>query len=245
MPPDRKLRDAERSRAAILAAAGELFAERGFDGVSLGEIGAAAGLSRGSPGYLFGSKDALYAEVLRAAFAARQEATFAAFAPVRAWCTDRDGTTDGLRKALAGAAGGYLRFLLANPSFVALMMRAELERGGRLDGAGTGSTAISDAFGDVRRAGARRGLRRFTVGEAVLLFVSLTFGPVSYRRTVLRAQDVTLDSDADVRRHARLVAELVMRHLARERVRGSRVAAAEPTPPSAPRGGGRGGRPGR
>ncbi len=210
-----RLRDPERSRRAILAAARQLFAERGFDGASLSDIGATAGLSRGSPGYFFGSKDELYAEVLEAAFAARQEATRAAFAPVRAWCEGGEGAP-ALRRALGEAARGYMRFLLADPAFVALIMRAELEHEGRLGTAGASSTAIRDAFAAVRQAGTRRGMRRFRVEEAVVLFVSLTFGPISYRRTLLPAQGVALESDADVRRHARLVAEVMIRVLAAE-----------------------------
>ena len=53
-------RDAERSRAAILDAAETLFAEHGFEAVTLAQVGAAAGVSRGTPGYFFGTKEALY-----------------------------------------------------------------------------------------------------------------------------------------------------------------------------------------
>ena len=53
--PVEKERNATRSRAAILDAAERLFAERGYDATSLTEVGAAAGVSRGTPGYFFGS----------------------------------------------------------------------------------------------------------------------------------------------------------------------------------------------
>src|ERR687884_731159 len=89
-----KVRDAERSREAILAPAGRLFAERGYDAASLQDIGAAAGLSRGTPSYFFGSKERLHLDVLRRAFDRRHEATTAAFAPVRAWCEDGGGGPD-------------------------------------------------------------------------------------------------------------------------------------------------------
>ena len=61
--PDR-IRDAERTRAAILDAAERLFAEQGYDATSLTEVGAAAGVSRGTPGYFFGTKAELYQAVL-------------------------------------------------------------------------------------------------------------------------------------------------------------------------------------
>src|SRR5437773_11481494 len=70
-----RIRDADRSRMAILAAAEALFAERGFEAVSLQEIGDAAGLSRGTPNYFFGSKQELYVAVLEHVFADREEAT--------------------------------------------------------------------------------------------------------------------------------------------------------------------------
>ncbi len=60
-------RDAARSRAAILDAAEALFAERGFEAVTLAQIGAAAGVSRGTPGYFFGTKEALYRLVVERA----------------------------------------------------------------------------------------------------------------------------------------------------------------------------------
>jgi AcrR family transcriptional regulator len=62
-------RDADRSRADILDAAERLFAARGFDVVTMAEIGAAAGLSRGTPGYFFGHKEQLYRVVLERAAA--------------------------------------------------------------------------------------------------------------------------------------------------------------------------------
>lgn len=60
-------RDAERSRAAILDAAERLFSQHGFEAVTLAQIGAAAGVSRGTPGYFFGTKEALYRLVVEQA----------------------------------------------------------------------------------------------------------------------------------------------------------------------------------
>ena len=64
-----KQRDADRSRAAILDAAETLFAEHGFDAVTMAQVGAAAGVSRGTPGYFFGTKEALYRVVIERAAA--------------------------------------------------------------------------------------------------------------------------------------------------------------------------------
>jgi TetR/AcrR family transcriptional regulator len=57
-------RDGAQTREAILAEAERLFAQRGFGGASLEQIGHAAGLSRGTPGYFFGVKERLYDAVV-------------------------------------------------------------------------------------------------------------------------------------------------------------------------------------
>jgi AcrR family transcriptional regulator len=212
--PTVRLRDAERSRLAILAAATQLFAAHGYDGASMSEIGAAAGLSRGAPGYLFGSKQALYEAVLTAVFSTRQQATEHAFVRVRAWC-DGDAQPTRLLPALAAAADGYMTFLHEHPEFVALIMREELDGGSRLKRASRSSTAMDDAFRALRRAGAKRGVRPFQIPEAVLLFVSLTFAPFSYRHTLLRSVGLDVTSERGRRRQARLAAAQLMSLVAR------------------------------
>ena len=199
-------RDAERSRAAILAAARRQFAARGYEGASMSGIGAAAGLSRAAPGYFFGSKQRLYDAVLRDAFERRQQATARAFAPVHAWCeSGRPGS--GLAGALREAAAGYMAHLHRHPEFTALVMREELAGGGGVRAASGASTAMHDAFAAVREAGPARGIRAFSVEEAVLVFVSLTFAPFSYRHTLLRALRRELSSPGGRARQAELAAE--------------------------------------
>jgi AcrR family transcriptional regulator len=204
-----RIRDAERSREAILEAAERLFAERGYDGSSLGDIASAAGLSRGTPSYFFGSKEQLYLDVLDRAFAARQQATRAAFEPVHEWCDGAAGL-DALRRALSEAADDYLRFLASHPSFARLVMQEELGGGVRMQCRAVASTAIEDAFGALRRRGRRRGLRPFRVADAVLVFVALTFAPISYRNTLMRAVDRDLERPAARREQVRLVVDQLM-----------------------------------
>lgn len=64
----KRSRDAERSREKILDAAEKLFAERGYEATSLQLVGTAAGVSRATPGYFFGSKEGLYRAVFNRAF---------------------------------------------------------------------------------------------------------------------------------------------------------------------------------
>jgi len=60
----RRVRDAAASRKALLAAAGELFHERGYDGATVREIGERAGVDPALIARYFGSKEGLYLAVL-------------------------------------------------------------------------------------------------------------------------------------------------------------------------------------
>jgi TetR/AcrR family transcriptional regulator len=62
-----RVRNAPATKAAVLAAAERLFAERGFAGTSMRDLAAASGVSQPLIQHHFGGKDALYAAVLRRA----------------------------------------------------------------------------------------------------------------------------------------------------------------------------------
>lgn len=207
-----RIRDAQRSRRVLLRAATLLFAERGYDGVSMSEIGQEARLSRGAPGYFFGSKEQLYGAVLASVFEGRQASTERAFAAIGEWCTG-DAALEQLRAAVLAAATGYMRFLAEHPAFIALIMREELDGGRRLAGRSRSSTAMQDTFTALRRAGTGRGLSRFRVDEAVLLFVSLTFAPFSYRNTLMRSVGLEVLDERWVRRQAKLATVQMMHFL--------------------------------
>ena len=210
-----RTRDADRSRTAILDAAETLFAQRGFDSVSLQEIGDAAGLSRGTPNYFFGSKQDLYVAVLERVFADREEATKLAFAPVRAWC---ESTRPGpLREPLTRAIGGYMSFLLARPAFVRLIVHEELRGGEGLRKAKREAGAMREALAAVRAVARDRSLRRFDVDDALLVLVSLTFSPLSQQSTFMAALDRDLADAAVRRRHVRLVVQQMLQLLGERR----------------------------
>lgn len=208
-PASTKLRDAGRSREALLDAAEALFSERGYDGVSLSEIATAAGLSRGTPNYFFGSKEQLYQSVLERVFADRQAATARAISPVVAWC-EGGGEASGLRRALAAGMEGYMRFLLERPAFARFVGWEELAGGRRLRGATRNSTALSDAFAKVRSVARQRGLASFQVDDAVLLFISLTFSPLTQQHTFMASLGHDLSDPRVRKRHIRLAADQMM-----------------------------------
>jgi AcrR family transcriptional regulator len=203
-----KIRDAERSRAAILDAAEAAFAGRGFDGTSLNEVALAAGLSRGTPSYFFGSKERLYGAVLERVFRDREEATREAFEPLHAWVSaERAGSLDA---AIAQAVGGYMDFLSRRPSFLKLVQREELAGAARLREAPRDSRAIEDAFRALHGVADERALRAFAIEDAVLLFVSLTFSPLTQRATFMAALGRDLDDPRTRRRHIRLAVDQLL-----------------------------------
>src|SRR4051794_16813957 len=208
LPARPRSRDADRSRRAIVDAAETLFAERGFEAVSLQEIGDAAGLSRGTPNYFFGSKQDLYVAVLERVFADREEATMRAFAPVRAWC--ESARAGSLRGPLTRAIESYMSFLLARPAFVRLIVREELRNGEGLRLPGREATAMRDALAAVRAVARKRSLRSFDVDDAVLLLVSLTFSPLSQQSTFMAALARDLRDAAVRRQHVELVVQQML-----------------------------------
>jgi AcrR family transcriptional regulator len=191
-------RDRERTRLRILDAAEELFAQRGFDRVTLAEIGAAAGLSRGAPGYTFGSKEGLYQEVLARLFDARE----AALRP--SWSALAEADDAALPDALRTAVRAYLEFLHARPTFIAITEREALAGAPLLAGAPRRSTSIEDAL----RALAER--RSFRLSSALVVVLSVGMFPLVHRETLLAPRGID-PTDAEVlERHTVLVTDLLL-----------------------------------
>jgi TetR/AcrR family transcriptional regulator len=202
--PD-KVRNADRSRAAILDAAERLFAELGYDATSLTQVGAAAGVSRGTPGYFFRSKAELYQAVLDRSFAEVSEAVRAGRA--RALASNESPDT-----ILAGAVSDYFDFLAARPNFVRLIEREALN-GGRLP---EGVSHISAGQEALAAISAELGLDDAESGEAaqlLLSIISLCWFPMIHARTVAPAVGVRLESSEQLEQRKRHVVGLVLHGL--------------------------------
>ncbi len=200
--PVERERNAARSRTAILNAAERLFAEHGFDATSLTAVGTAAGVSRGTPGYFFGSKAELYRAVLDRAFAEVREAVRSGRA--RALASSRTAET-----ILAGAVSDYFDFLAARPNFVRLIEREALSGARQLEGAGhlsAGQEALAAISVEL-------GLDDAESGEAAHLLLSviaLCWFPLIHAHTVAPAVGVELRTAADLERRRRHVVDLIL-----------------------------------
>jgi TetR/AcrR family transcriptional regulator len=199
-------RNPVRTRAAILDAAEKLFATKGFEATSLSEVGTAAGVSRGTPGYFFGSKAELYRAVLHRSFTEVRDAVRAGRARALASGQSPDAI-------LAGAVSDYFEFLAARPNFIRLIEREALNEGPGLDN-------VSHLFAGQEALGAisaELGLDDSPSGEAAQLLLSiiaLCWFHLIHARTVAPAVGVTLENADDLERRRRHIVGLVLHGLA-------------------------------
>jgi TetR/AcrR family transcriptional regulator len=200
-----RIRDAERSRGAILDAAEGLFAQHGYEATSLTQVGAAAGVSRGTPGYFFRSKAELYQAVLDRSFGEVREAVREGRA--RALASNESPDT-----ILAGAVSDYFDFLASRPNFVRLIEREALS-GNRLPHGVSHLSAGQEALAAIS---AELGLDGSPSGEAsqlLLSIISLCWFPLIHARTVAPAVGVSLTDPDELERRKRHVISLVLHGL--------------------------------
>ncbi|HEU5039702.1 MAG TPA: TetR/AcrR family transcriptional regulator [Gemmatimonadales bacterium] len=205
MPPEKE-RNPDRSRAAILDAAERLFAEKGYEATSLHDVGAAAGVSRGTPGYFFGSKAELHRAVLDRMFAEVRDAVRAGRA--RAMASTREPES-----ILAGAVSDYFDFLAARPNFVRLIEREALN-GGHLLAAADHVTAGQEALAAISAELGLDDAPSGDVAQLLLSIIGLCWFHLIHARTVAPAVGVSLDRPGDFERRKRHIVELVLHGVA-------------------------------
>ncbi len=201
-PEERRGRDPERSRQAIMDAAEALFAERGYDATSLKEVGERAGTSRATPAYFFGSKDGLYEAVLNRAFARAQERIEAAEARALAQGDDLD-------SRLTELVGSYLDFLDANPHFIRLVERESLSGGSRLARNLPHLAAIRAGLEAAREP---LGLQE-DPRQLLLSVMALCWFPLSQSRTLLPALGLDAQDPAFLEARKRHIVHLLLHGL--------------------------------
>ncbi|MGI9118879.1 MAG: TetR/AcrR family transcriptional regulator, partial [Acidimicrobiales bacterium] len=148
----------------------------GFDGTSMQDIATAAGVSRGMPGYAFGSKASLYEAVLDRAFARPR----ALMSEMAARLEDEDAPT-----SLGAAIESYVDFLAAHPTYVRLLQRAALD-GTSAMGEGTANLeALGEAVAHVGEMVGSEGLRPVDPRQLVVSLLALCFFPFAHQSTLL------------------------------------------------------------
>lgn len=120
MPTATRVRDAAASTARLMAAAGEEFASRGFDGARVDRIAEASETNRAIMFQRFGDKAGLY----RAVLAAIAEDADAVRRELVAGRSDPPDSIDEFRTLVADVSRTNLRFLAAHPT-AARMLRWE------------------------------------------------------------------------------------------------------------------------
>jgi TetR/AcrR family transcriptional regulator len=209
-PPGRRRRDAAASRRAILDAAEALFALRGFDGASMGEIGRRAGVSSALPAYFFGGKEALYRAVLERLLAAREE-RLEPLAARAAAELERGGR---LRPALELLIDGYIDFLRERPALVRLMAREALGGGSRLAPGPRHSVAVEGGLSRFVRSLSPRPGPSVDPEQLLITTVALCFFPLEHNDTMLAAMGLDATGEAFATARKRHVVDVLERILA-------------------------------
>lgn len=200
--PDRE-RKAARTREAILDAAERLFAEQGYEATSLNQVGGAAGVSRGTPGYFYGSKPDLYRAVLERCFNEVRHA-------VRAGRERALASGESPEVVLEGAVSDYFDFIVARPHFVRLLEREALTAAGVLPEA---SVEVQVGREALTALAVELGLDPSPSGDAaqlLLSIVALCWFPLVHAGTIAPALGVSLASAAALAQRKRHVVDLVL-----------------------------------
>lgn len=204
----KKLRDAERSRTAILDAAEELFAQKGFDGVSFAEIGVRAGVSRGTPGYFFGSKEELYKAVLDRVFGvALRDISKAA---------ERAAATNNPREVIAAGVEGYMDFIAANPNFVQLVERESLGSGKVLAQNPVHVRALQVGTSSTAQYLPPNVVASVDLRQLMISIMGLCWFPLAHARTLLPALGLDPNDPEFLQSRKRHVVELLCRAFLKE-----------------------------
>lgn len=162
--PRATVRDADRTRAAILAAATDEFAAHGLSGARVDRIAARAKSNKRMLYYYFGDKEALYLAVLEAAYERIRSAE-------RALDLEHLPPERGLRELVAFT----WRYFIAHPEFLSLLNTENLHRARHLKRSARVRALHSPMVGmldDLLDRGARDGVFRPGI-DPVQLYVSI------------------------------------------------------------------------
>ena len=197
-------RDPVRSREAILEAAEKLFARQGYEQTSLQEIGQEAGVSRGTPGYFFGSKKQLYGEVLDRLFEAEYAAVHTIIQqPLSAETTPAE--------RLAAVVSSFFDFLLTRPTFVQLIEREAINQAHFLRGRSTYLKLMQESAALIGPALVDSSFRPIDPLQLILSITALCWFPLAHTATFLEPFGLDTADPAFWASRKQHVIELVLR----------------------------------
>ena len=179
-----KTRDPERSREAILDAAEQLFAMKGYEETSLQEIGQHASVSRGTPNYFFGSKEHLYGAVLDRLFEAEQLSVMQSLS---------EQTSDESPDILALAVSSFLDFLLARPTFPRLIEREALNDARFLKTRSAYLAVFKTGLDLIQVELAQPHIRQVDPAQLLLSIIALCWFPLVHTETFLHPLGINTD----------------------------------------------------
>lgn len=201
-------RNAVRSREAILDAAEELFAERGYNATSLSDVGHRAGLSRATPGYFFGSKADLYRSVLGRCFSEARRAVLAG--------RDRAlSSREPPEAVLAGVIRDYFDFLAARPRFIRLMEREALGDGPAGEESPPARAAGQEALAAIVEELGLGDARSREAAHLLLSMVALCWFPLLHARTLLPTVGLDAEAPGYAEERKEHVVDLILHGVAR------------------------------
>ncbi|HOX20609.1 MAG TPA: TetR/AcrR family transcriptional regulator [Gemmatimonadales bacterium] len=191
------------TREAVLDAAERLFAERGFEATSLTDVGAAAGVSRGTPGYFFGSKADLYRAVLERCFSEVRSA-------VRSGRERALASGEPRETVLAGVVSEYFDFITANPNFVRLIEWEALTGGRTLQDVPPHVEAAQEALAALTDEVALDAAHPEEAAQLLLSVIGLCWFPLVHSGTMLRAMGIDAADPSFLQARKRHVIDLVL-----------------------------------
>jgi TetR/AcrR family transcriptional regulator len=191
-----RLRDPERTREAILAAAEDFFARLGFEGTSLHQIGEAAGVARSTPAYFFGSKAALYDAVLARVIARARETMARAYA--------KGEQAPSVEDAVESYVGAAIDFLGRDRNFFRLIQREALGEGSRV--AEFFGRAVQEGVVALAPAAEKAGI---TPERLVLDLTALCWYPFAHEHTLLPALGMKARDPAFLEEQKRHIGDLM------------------------------------
>ena len=224
--PRDKERNPARTRQLILAAAERLFAERGFEATSLADVGKAAGVSRATPGYFFGSKAELHRAVLERCFEEVREAVRVGQERAR-----RSGQRPEV--ILAGAVADYFDFIAARPHFVKLIQREALSDR-TLDTVPPGFALGREMIGALAQELELEEADHAEIAHLLFSLIALTWFPQIHGQTLGRVIGLDPGQAGFLETRKRHVTELLLGWLRTRRTAVSTISATAPRPGRVP-----------